>query len=524
MTEKCDVLVVGSGINGLVCAALAARRYRVCVLERAPLPGGCIRTAELTRPGFLHDTLSGFHPLFVTSPAYTMLRAELEGAGLRYVHGAYPTGVVLPGGEYARLATSRLENVCAFEGLHAGDGARFDAEMRALESAAPLAFGILTQELWSGRTARLLMREAWRHGPRSLLQFFGEALRSSHDWLCRHFQSEVLRCLFAPWVLHTGLAPDSAFSGFMTRLIAYTLEAVGMPVVAGGSGQLVSAFRRIIESRGGRIVTGAEVAQILLSGGRAAGVRLANGEEYRAKRAVVCSVTPTQLYLRLLGADLVPDRIREEARAFRYGRSNMQIHLALSAPPRWRAAAMNEVMMVHLTAGDAQIRQAVHEAESGFLPAHPTIVVAQPTIADPSRAPAGGAILWIQLQELPAAVRGDAAGSIAVPADGVWSEALKEAYADRVIARLREQIENLDSVLLARKVLSPRDLEELNINLVGGDPYAGSCALDQSLFWRPIASSVRHETHIPGLYHIGASTHPGPGLSGTSGYLVAEAL
>ena len=151
-------------------------------------------------------------------------------------------------------------------------------------------------------------------------------------------------------------------------------------------------------------------------------------------------------------------------------------------------------------------------------------MVAQPVAVDPSRAPAGKAIFWIQLQELPSRPRGDAAGEIAVPADGMWTPDVRERYADRVLKRLCARIPNLEKSIVGRKVLSPADLAALNINLVGGDPYSGSCALDQFLLWRPLAGLRGHRTPVRRLYHIGASTHPGPGLGGMSGFMVANAL
>lgn len=179
---------------------------------------------------------------------------------------------------------------------------------------------------------------------------------------------------------------------------------------------------------------------------------------------------------------------------------------------------------MHLTPGLDGVSRAINEAERGLLPATATIAVGQPTALDPSRAPQGKAILWLQLQELPAVIRGDAAGEIPVPGDGRWSEEVRERYADRIVARVGGHIRNLAGNVLGRRVLSPADLESLNINLVGGDPYGGACTLDQLFLWRPLRSLKNHSTPVKGLYHIGASTHPGPGLGGVSGYLVANAL
>jgi phytoene dehydrogenase-like protein len=142
---------------------------------------------------------------------------------------------------------------------------------------------------------------------------------------------------------------------------------------------------------------------------------------------------------------------------------------------------------------------------------------------DPSRAPEGAGLLWIQLQELPWRVKGDAARELEV-GDGTWTETLRERYADRIQARLARHITNLDSAVRARVVLSPADLEATDINLYRGDPYSGSLALDQNFLWRPLPSRPGHKTPVEGLWHIGASTHPGPGLGAGSGTLVAKQL
>ena len=159
-----------------------------------------------------------------------------------------------------------------------------------------------------------------------------------------------------------------------------------------------------------------------------------------------------------------------------------------------------------------------------MLPAEPTICVGQPTTLDPSRAPDGAAILWLQLPEAPRRLKGDAAGEINVPENGEWNEAVRELYADRIQALLAKHIDGFKETVIARRCYSPADLQHLNINLEGGDPYGGYCGIDQFFLWRPLPGSINHRTHMPGLYHIGASTHPGPGLGGGSGYLLAKTL
>jgi phytoene dehydrogenase-like protein len=310
----------------------------------------------------------------------------------------------------------------------------------------------------------------------------------------------------------------------MTRVIAFAIEAGGMPIPRGGGARLVDALVRLIQDHGGVCETNRDVERVLVSGGRATGVRLSGGETRAAARAVICNVTPTQLYGRLLDPADVPAEVAEAGRAFRYGRAEMQIHFALSEPPRWEGdGRLAKTAIVHVTPGLDGVSRAVNEAERGLLPAEATVVVGQPLTMDESRAPAGKGLLWIQLQELPWQVRGDAAGELDV-GDGSWTESLRECYADRIQRRLARQIPNLDSSIVRRVVLSPADLQAANINLAQGDPYSGSLALDQNFLWRPFARQPGHRTPVDCLFQIGASTWPGPGLGAGSGTLVAQAL
>jgi phytoene dehydrogenase-like protein len=521
-----DHIIVGSGINALVAAAVLARKgYRVVVLERNDRIGGCIRTDAITEPGFIHDVMATTFVLFITSPAYAALGADLAARGLAFAHAAAPTGVLLPDGRSAVLRMDRGANVAAFDALAAGDGAAFARALDGMGGDLPLIFALLGGALWSRATAKLLAREAWRRGPRALGAFVGESLGTARAWLETSFAAEEVRALFAPWVLHTGLGPESAYSAQMARVIAFALEAAGAPIVQGGAGRLLDAFASLIADKRGVIRTNADVAAILRDrSGAATGVRLADGEEIPARRGVICSVTPTQLYGRLLEGSPIPDAVAEAVRRYRYGKGNMQVHYALAAPPRWRNPALGEVALLHLTPGLDGVSRAANEAERGMLPAVPTICVGQPTALDPSRAPEGRAILWLQLPEAPRRIKGDAAGELPTPADGAWTPELRERYADRVESILAAHIDGFAGSVLKRVAYSPADLEAMNVNLVGGDPYGGFCGLDQFFLWRPFKSSVNHRTHVPKLWHIGASTHPGPGLGGGSGFLLANAI
>jgi len=258
--------------------------------------------------------------------------------------------------------------------------------------------------------------------------------------------------------------------------------------------------------------------------GRAVGVRLTDGETIEAERAVVANVTPTQLHERLLADADVPSDVVEGARRFRYGRSEMQIHYALSEPPRWDGdERLGGSAIVHVTPGLDGVSRAVNEAERGLLPAEATIVVGQPLTLDSSRAPEGRGLLWIQLQELPWHIKGDAAGELDA-GNGGWTDELRERYADRIQARLARHIPNLEPSILKRIALGPHDLQRANVNLRHGDPYGGSLELDQNFLWRPFGSSPGHTTPVERLWQIGASTWPGPGLGAGSGTIVARKL
>ena len=523
MARDFDVIIVGSGINSLVCGALLSKRgKRVCVLERNAVLGGCIRTEELTAPGFAHDTFSTLYTLFVTAPHFPLLQADLEQRGVSFLNTSTPTAAVLPDHRALIFTTSRDANIAALDALHPGDGAAHALAMRQVEESSGLTFPLLGQEPFRLATLKVLVRHALRGNGTGLTSYFGRAMESCRGWLEASFESELAQALLAPWPLHVGLGPESTVSAHMAKLIMFTLEAAGAPMVKGGSARLVAAFAHLIESRGGTLLTDADVIRVLTRKGEATGVRLADGRELWSQQ-VVCNVTPTQLYGRLLESGQVPVEVAKQAAAYRYGRGEMQIHLALSAPPDWRDPALRKVAMLHLTSGLDAVSRAVNEAERGLLPAAATVVVAQPLAVDASRAPAGKWILWIQLQELPRHLKGDALGEIPV-GDGRWTPDIRERYADRIIERLAHHIPNLKANVIGRAALSPADLAARNINLVGGDPYSGCCAIDQFMLWRPLRATRNHATPIKGLYHIGASTHPGPGLGGMSGFMVANRI
>jgi phytoene dehydrogenase-like protein len=513
-----DAVIVGSGVNSLACAALLARAgWSVCLFERADRFGGAIWTEELTEPGFVHDVLSAWHPLWVGGAAHAELGDELASRGLEYLNTELPTASAFPDGSAAFLLRTAEGNA---EEL----GPEWSGVLEQFFPNADLAFGVLGTELWSPAGLSLAGKSLRRLGRGGSLAFLADVLQTSRDWLETTFASWRAHGLLAPWVLHTGLGPDQATSGFMTQVIAVAVQEGGMPVPRGGGSKLAEALVALIRDNGGVCETDSDVERVLVSNGRATGVRLAGGEPVTAERAVIASATPTQLYERLLADADVPAPVREAAGRFRYGRAEMQIHYALSEHPRWEGdERLGRTAIVHVTPGLDGVSRAVNEAERGLLPAEATVVCGQPLTVDPLRAPEGRGLLWVQLQELPRRIKGDASAELD-PGDGAWTDDLRERYADRIQARLARHIPNLESSILKRVALGPHDLERANVNLVGGDPYGGSLALDQNFLWRPVGRSPGHRTPVERLWQIGASTWPGPGLGAGSGTIVAHEL
>lgn len=514
-----DHLIIGSGINALVAAALLSRKGdSVLVLERSDRFGGCMRTEDITLPGYRHDVMATTFVLFLTSPAFAELGDALAKHGLEFCHGPHPTAVLRPDGSALTMTMDPAANVAAFNARSAGDGDAHGAVVGNIGAEADFLFAMLGGRLWSWKMARLMFGQWRQKGLNGLKRWFGDALKPARGWLESDYASPDVQALFAPWPLHAGLTPESTYSAKMGQVIAFALEVAGAPVVKGGASAAVDAFRKLIESQGGQLRTGADVDHIRVAGPRANGVTLRDGTVIEAKN-VIASVAPGQLY-----GQFLKDHAPEEAaqlKSYRHGRGNFQLHYALDALPDWTSPGLEDVALIHLADGVDSVSRSANEAERGLLPDTPTICVGQPHRLDPSRCPDGKAILWLQIPDAPRTVKGDATGEIAT--DG-WSEATREAFADRIEAILSRHIRNFDKIKLARRAYSPADLETMNVNLVGGDPYGGACSVDQFFVWRPFASSANNATPVENVHHIGASTHPGPGLGGGSGYNLAKAL
>jgi phytoene dehydrogenase-like protein len=521
MTPEADAIVVGSGINGLVAVAeLAQAGWSVILLERNARIGGFIATEERTLPGYLHDTFSSWHPMFVTGPAYAALGEMLHRHGLEYRNTEnWLTASVADDGRVTLAHRDPERTVAEF--THPEDRFAYCTMLQRLGENMESIGGLLGNEMRSFALVRHIGDLIQSSGLRRAEWWLRAAVTSGRAYARRDFRGHEVDHLYAPWLLHVGLSPDNAAGGLMTPLFAATLHGAGLPVVVGGAGRFVAAFHSLLASLQVHVETNCEVERILVADGRAVGVEAA-GHTLRARRAVLASVTPSALYNRLLPESAVDSDLRVEAARFRHGRGAMQIHVALSEPLGWSDSRLEQVPLIHLSDGSSSTGVACAEAEAGLLPRRPTVVVGQQYLLDPGRVPAGAAALWLQLQEVPFDPRGDSAGELDTTHG--WTAALAEGYANRVLDRIARHASDLREKIRGIDILTPTDLLARNPNAVNGDPYGGSAELDQSLLWRPLASLGRHATPVDRLWHIGASTHPGPGLNGGSGHLVATTL
>jgi len=518
-----DVIMIGSGHNALITAAYLTRAGRsVLMLEKNDRPGGFLRTEELTLPGFKHDVYAAAHPLLLTGPAYADFREALEARGLRYINTELPTGVSMEDGQTGVFSRSMEELVAEAERLAPGDG---DALARMFEALYPYAgdvFSLFNLDLSSPQASEIihkLLHDKARPG----YSDFAASIFSTARNVVSSFQSPVLRAMLASWVTHLGRTPDEVGSGIWVPLTAMALMGGGMPIPEGGSEKLAQAFAQLIEDQGGTIRTGVMAQRIVIKNGRAVGVRTSDGVEYHAKQAVVASTGPDQLYLSLLADAEVSPPLRSQAKQFRYGRGCVQIHLALSEPPRWPDARFNKVGQPHLTDGLDGFTQAIAQGMADLLPAKPTFTVDCSTNLDPTRAPAGKAIMRVQVLEVPCRPRGDAANQIDV-GDGTWTPELTERFVERVLGVVGKHIPNIPSAVIGHAVVTPDTIARFNPNSGPGDPYGGSHDLAQSYLFRPLPAQPGHQTEVPNLFMLGAATWPGHGINGGSGYIVAQKL
>jgi len=467
LKDRYDAVVVGSGPNGLAAAvALAREGHSVLVLEAAETIGGGLRSEALTLPGFVHDVCSAILPLGVGSPFFRTL--PLASHGLDWIQPEAPLAHPLDDGTAVVLERS-------IDATASSLGADGEAYRRLI---APLAGD------WELLAPQILGPLRLPRHPLALARFGLLALRSTRGLAEARFRGERGRALFAGLAAHSVLPLDGVATASVALVLGVLGHVVGWPFPRGGSQRVADALASCLRSLGGEIACGARVESL---------------DELPTARAVLLDVTPRQL-LRLAGGRL-PARYRRSLERYRHGPGAFKIDLALDGPVPWRAADCVRAATVHLggtldevAAGEAAVWRGEH-------PERPYVIVAQQSLFDPSRAPAGKHTAWAYCH-VPSGSTVDMAPRI-------------EAQIERFAPGFRDRI-------LARSALGPKQLEERNPNYVGGDIGGGVQDLGQ-LFARPVLSLVPYRTPSAGLYLCSSSTPPGGGVHGMCGYHAARA-
>ena len=457
--------MIGSGPNGLTAGiVLAQAGLRTTIFEAEPTIGGGVRSAELTLPGFVHDVCSAVHPMAAGSPAFASF--PLGRHGLEWIQPRIPVAHPLDDGPAACVEVS-LERTCERLGP---DGPAYRRKME------PLLRG------WGDLAREILQPILHFPGHPFLLARFGSlALWPAATTARRQFHTEPAQALFAGLAAHSVLPLEALGSAAFGWVLGALAHAVGWPVPRGGAQQIANALASYFQELGGRIVTNARIRSL---------------DEISGPALVLCDITPRQ-FLEIAG-DRLPGRFGRQLQAYGYGPGVFKIDWALSAPIPWKASECAQAGTVHLGGTLDEICHAERLPWQGVTDEHPFVLLAQPSLFDPSRAPAGQHTAWAYCH-VPNASTIDMTTRI-------------EAQVERFAPGFR-------SIILARHVFTPAELEQHNANLVGGDITGGAQNLGQFLL-RP--TRMLYRTPIDGVYLCSSSTPPGGAVHGMCGFHAAH--
>lgn len=497
-----DAVVIGSGPNGLVAAnMLADAGWSVLVLEAAQEPGGSVRTAELTAPGFRNDLCSSFYPMGAASPVLAAL--ELERYGLRWVHAPEVLAHVLPDDRTVLLSRDVGRTAKSLETFASGDG---DAWRSLFEDWLKIRKSLLdaiTGPFPPVRASAGLLRALGVGDAVRLARTFTlTARRMGEEW----FAGEGARVLLAGNGLHTDLGPDQAGSAAFGWLMAMLGQDVGFPVPAGGADGLTSALIARLRERGGQVLCGRRVTSVLIAGGRAVGVREESGV-VQARRAVLADVPAPALYMDLVGEDHLPSALVSDISRFDWEEPVIKVDWALSSPIPWTVADAASAGTVHIGPDVNGLATFANELACGRLPRAPFLLLGQMTTTDPSRSPEGTESAWAYTH---------------VPR-GQWTPDRIRRRADRMEQAIEQHAPGFRDKIIARSVMGPTELAEHNLSLVEGSTNSGTAAIHQQLVFRPSPGTGRPDTPIDRLYLASASAHPGGAVHGAPGANAAKA-
>ena len=502
-----DAVVIGAGHNGLVAANLLADAgWDVIVLEAGGQPGGAVRSAEVTAPGYLSDLCSAFYPLAAAAPPLTAL--HLADYGLVWRHAPAVLAHALPDGRSAVLHRDPLRTAESVERFAAGDGERWLAAYAEWTRIGDRLVDVLFAGFPPVAAGARLLRAAGPSLGLRLARRLATSVRGLGDEL---FAGDGAKLLLTGCALHTDLTPETAGSGVYGWLLAMVGQQHGFPVPVGGAQRLTDALVSRFSVRGGRLELGAAVERVVVRGGRALGVITADGRTWRARRAVLADVAAPVLYRDLVGSRHLPPQLLRDLDAFRYDHPTLKVDWALAEPAPWRDPAMAGAGTVHLGGDlDGLSRYAVDLAV-GECPQQPFLLVGQMTTADASRSPEGTESLWAYTH-LP-----DSYGDLTAEHDKI------AAQVERIERVIDEHAPGFRDRILARYVQGPADLAYENPSLPGGALGGGTSAISQQLLFRPTPGLGRADTPVDRLYLAGASAHPGGGVHGGPGANAARA-
>ncbi|MBQ1073810.1 NAD(P)/FAD-dependent oxidoreductase [Micromonospora sp. C31] len=502
--ESADAVVVGAGHNGLVAANLLADAgWDVLVLEATAAPGGAVRSAEVTAPGYLSDLYSSFYPLGYASPVLRGL--GLDRHGLRWRHSPDVLAHLMPDGRAAVLNRDPEATAASLEAFAPGDGRRWlHAYDDWCQVAEPMLTAI-TSPFPPVRGGVGLLRRLRASGALRLARRLVVPVRKLGDEL---FEGAGGPALLAGCALHTDLSPEEAGSGVYGWLLAMLGQQVGWPVPDGGAQKITDALVARLTERGGRILYGAHVDRVLTARGRAMGVRSVGGALWRARRAVLADVPAPALYLDLVGAAALPPRLVEDLAHFRWDGSTLKVDWALSAPVPWTNRAVATAGTVHLGADLDGLTGYAAALARKEIPRDPFLLLGQMSVADPSHSPPGTESLWSYTH---------------LPFRRQWRAEDIAAHVERMEQVLEEAAPGFRSLIVGRHVAGPAELEAGDPSLVGGALGGGTAAAYQQLFLRPIPGLGRADTPVDRLFLASASAHPGGGVHGAPGANAARA-